>query len=217
MLKEWRQDQMWSDGKMTWPSGEDRDMRNMKKDARERGEEYIGSLKKGVFHGKAPRIVVTFEVAREHGLGPMEIAMLEALSMGCRMVRPVRDASKCCAQGTFESAEEGWVYTGQWLQNRMTLGAHLKKAMSFAKSFARNGRGKAGFISFSALRAQVKWPNGIEYDGEWKDGIREGKGKLTWADGSSYKGRKMVSKESRKSLRRVPAQLYRGEREEDPA
>ena len=59
-----------------------------------------------------------------------------------------------------------------------------------------------------SLRVQVKWPNGIEYDGEWKvqleyvlnvmcrdhvlgsgkDGIREGKGKLTWADGSCYKG-----------------------------
>ena len=24
-------------------------------------------------------------------------------------------------EGTFESAEEGWVYSGQWLQNRMTL------------------------------------------------------------------------------------------------
>ena len=25
-------------------------------------------------------------------------------------------------------------------------------------------------------------------DGEFQDGIREGKGKLTWADGSCYKG-----------------------------
>eukprot|EP00435_Cladocopium_sp_Y103_P060545 s25_g22.t1 len=112
-------DQMWGDGKMTWPSG----------------EEYRGSLKKGVFHGKGTRTWPNgdrYAGSFKHGMQDGE--------------------------GTFESAEEGWVYNGQWLQNRM------------------NGRGK------------VKWPNGIEYDGEWKDGIREGKGKLTWADGSSYKG-----------------------------
>lgn len=30
--------------------------------------------------------------------------------------------------------------------------------------------------------------NGVKYDGEWKDDMLHGKGKLTWADGSYYDG-----------------------------
>ena len=119
-------------------------------------------------------------------------------------------------QGTFESAEEGWVYNGQWLQNRMRLGwqpqlsrCSPKKVLIFDSCWLahpRNGRGKArDFFEASAIGAepimpsayngrngrnlvlfvselselssnyhvshcvsQVKWPNGIEYDGEWK-------------------------------------------------
>ena len=95
--------------------------------ALERGEEYIGSLKKGVFHGKAPHFVVSrrgqgtrtwpngdrYAGSFKHGLQDGEA--FESRS------------SRSAAQGTFESAEEGWVYTGQWLQNRMKLGADLRK------------------------------------------------------------------------------------------
>lgn len=61
--------------------------------------------------------------------------MLEASSMKCRMVRhwnqlcsfvvvvAVTLTGHGSQQGTFESAEEGWVYSGQWLQNRMRLGS----------------------------------------------------------------------------------------------
>ncbi|CAK9081461.1 unnamed protein product [Durusdinium trenchii] len=139
---EFHEGYMWGNGKKTWPTGRTYDgewrkdqMWGEGKMTWPSGEEYIGSLKKGVFHGKGTR---TWPNGDRYA-GSFKHEMQDG-------------------EGTFESAEEGWVYSGQWLQNRM------------------NGRGK------------VKWPNGIEYDGEWKDGIREGKGKLTWADGSSYKG-----------------------------
>ncbi|CAJ1405192.1 unnamed protein product [Effrenium voratum] len=139
---EFHEGYMWGNGKKTWPTGRTYDgewrkdqMWGEGKMTWPSGEEYIGSLKKGVFHGKGTR---TWPNGDRYA-GSFKHGMQEG-------------------EGTFESAEEGWVYSGQWLQNRM------------------NGRGK------------VKWPNGIEYDGDWKDGIREGKGKLTWADGSCYKG-----------------------------
>ena len=31
-----------------------------------------------------------------------------------------------------------------------------------------------------------KWPDGSEYVGQYANGMKEGKGKLTWADSSSY-------------------------------
>ena len=47
------QDQMWGDGKMTWPSGEDTECHPPRCLSYPSGcQEYIGSLKKGVFHGK---------------------------------------------------------------------------------------------------------------------------------------------------------------------
>ena len=32
------------------------------------------------------------------------------------------------------------------------------------------------------------WPDGAKYEGEYKDGVKEGKGKLEFADGSWYLG-----------------------------
>ena len=32
------------------------------------------------------------------------------------------------------------------------------------------------------------WPDGARYEGKYKDGKKEGKGKLTFADGSYYEG-----------------------------
>lgn len=34
----------------------------------------------------------------------------------------------------------------------------------------------------------VELDNGITYEGEWKDAMREGMGTQTWADGSKYVG-----------------------------
>ena len=34
----------------------------------------------------------------------------------------------------------------------------------------------------------VELDNGITYEGEWKNGMREGNGTQTWADGSKYVG-----------------------------
>ena len=36
--------------------------------------------------------------------------------------------------------------------------------------------------------AAVELDNGITYEGEWKDGMREGIGTQIWADGSKYVG-----------------------------
>ena len=32
------------------------------------------------------------------------------------------------------------------------------------------------------------WPDGAKYEGEYKYGKKEGKGKFHWSDGSSYEG-----------------------------
>ena len=32
------------------------------------------------------------------------------------------------------------------------------------------------------------WPDGLEYEGEWKDGKPNGKGKKKWPDRSTYEG-----------------------------
>merc|ERR1719313_1006445 len=100
---------MWGEGKMTWPKV-DEDGANE--------ECFIGSFRKGIFHGKGER---TWRNG-DHYKGQWKHGMQEG-------------------EGTFESAEEGWVYSGQWSTGRM------------------NGIGK------------VRWPNGISYAGDWKDGV----------------------------------------------
>jgi len=32
------------------------------------------------------------------------------------------------------------------------------------------------------------WPDGRKYEGEFKDGLKDGFGKLTWPTGKEYKG-----------------------------
>ena len=32
------------------------------------------------------------------------------------------------------------------------------------------------------------WSNGVTYNGDWVNGKREGTGEMTWPDGSSYRG-----------------------------
>jgi hypothetical protein len=34
--------------------------------------------------------------------------------------------------------------------------------------------------------ALFNFPNGIIYEGEWRDGFRHGKGRQIWPDGSHY-------------------------------
>ena len=33
-----------------------------------------------------------------------------------------------------------------------------------------------------------EYSTGAVYEGEWKGGMRHGKGKMTWSDGGSYEG-----------------------------
>jgi hypothetical protein len=42
--------------------------------------------------------------------------------------------------------------------------------------YIRNGVGK------------MTWPDGTEYDGDWKDDEQNGRGKITWPDGRVYEG-----------------------------
>merc|ERR1719284_894535 len=100
---EFHEGYMWGDGKKTWPTGRVYDgewrkdmMWGEGKMSWPDGREYIGTFKKGIFHGKGTR---KWPVG-DHYAGAFKHGMQEG-------------------EGTFESAEEGWVYSGQWLQNRM--------------------------------------------------------------------------------------------------
>ena len=33
-----------------------------------------------------------------------------------------------------------------------------------------------------------QWPDGNQYEGEWKNNLMQGKGVYTWNDGSKYEG-----------------------------
>lgn len=46
----------------------------------------------------------------------------------------------------------------------------------------------------------VKFPNGGEYTGEWKDGEMHGEGTFTWKDKSSYKGEYYQNKKHGKGV-----------------
>eukprot|EP00927_Polykrikos_kofoidii_P077599 TRINITY_DN74536_c0_g1_i1.p1 TRINITY_DN74536_c0_g1~~TRINITY_DN74536_c0_g1_i1.p1 ORF type:complete len:748 (-),score=73.78 TRINITY_DN74536_c0_g1_i1:120-2363(-) len=139
---EFREGFMWGQGEKRWPNGRRyvgawvRDM--MWGDGKmtwPSGETFVGKFRKGIFHGQGTRVWPGGDwYEGEFTNGEQE------------------------GEGTFESAAEGWVYSGRWLHGRM------------------NGEGR------------VVWPNQVAYCGEWKDGIREGHGRLTWVDGSYYEG-----------------------------
>ena len=38
------------------------------------------------------------------------------------------------------------------------------------------------------LIGREEWPNGAIYEGNYKNGTKNGEGKLIWLDGSSYEG-----------------------------
>lgn len=44
---------------------------------------------------------------------------------------------------------------------------------------------KCGFLHGKGV---FKWKNGLIYEGEFKDNLMDGEGKLTWTDGSTYIG-----------------------------
>ena len=46
----------------------------------------------------------------------------------------------------------------------------------------------------------VQLDNGISYEGEWKDGMREGIGTQIWADGSKYVGEWNLNKANGKGI-----------------
>lgn len=99
------------------------------------GEAYCGQFRASVFHGRGEHIWPN----GDHYAGEFTEGQQEG-------------------SGTFRDAEEGWVFTGQWLHGRMY------------------GQGR------------MEWPDGSVYAGDWIDGVREGRGKLTGADGSVYEG-----------------------------
>ena len=37
-------------------------------------------------------------------------------------------------------------------------------------------------------RPRQVFPNGVTYEGEWLDGLKDGKGVQVWQDGSLYEG-----------------------------
>lgn len=154
---EFRQGSVWGTGEKRWPNGRKYRgewVRDMMWGHGEMiwpsGETFTGQFRKGIFHGKGTRVWPSGDwYAGEFKNGEQE------------------------GEGTFESASEGWVYVGRWLQGRMF------------------GEGR------------VNWPNGVAYFGEWRDGIREGHGRLTWPDSSWYEGQfrsNCIEGRGRKSL-----------------
>lgn len=43
-------------------------------------------------------------------------------------------------------------------------------------------------LNYVIIFSKFNWPNGRVYAGEWKNDMKEGKGKMIWADGTIYEG-----------------------------
>ena len=71
---------------------------------------------------------------------------------------------------------------------------------------------------FSVSRQPITLESGANYDGEWKNGLRDGLGKQTWPDGSIYEGEWINDKSHGKGkLIHADGDIYEGDWTEDKA
>lgn len=89
-------------------------------------------------------------------------------------------------QGTF-SATDGRKYAGEWKDD---LGDG-KGVLLLADGKNHEGLWYKGYMFLEELSpgvaSAVRW-NGGFYEGEWRDNLPQGEGKITWADGTEYVG-----------------------------
>ena len=110
-----------------------------------------------------------------------------------------------CIEGYDYNGEEGFVYEGEWYQNKRHGNGKLKNAEGailvegiWENNQIKNGNGKKSYENGDIYEGQSKdgEPHGVGvktfvsgsiYKGDWKEGKRDGQGKMTWnIDSKNY-------------------------------
>lgn len=59
----------------------------------------------------------------------------------------------------------------------------LSALVVFLSVFSTGLSAPSSEADFQDGRHKFVWPSGDEYDGEWKDGMKHGRGTIVWSDG----------------------------------
>ena len=85
-----------------------------------------------------------------------------------------------------QSLIRGWVQRRKYKVQQIN---NLNSSQYFKKLEAKETLTSEMFDPNAPTETRIfEYSTGAVYEGEWKGGMRHGKGKMTWSDGGSYEG-----------------------------
>ena len=85
-----------------------------------------------------------------------------------------------------QSLIRGWVQRRKYKVQQIN---NLNSSQYFKQSEAKETLTSEMFDPNAPTETRIfEYSTGAVYEGEWKGGMRHGKGKMTWSDGGSYEG-----------------------------